>query len=149
MSTAIYTIGFAGKTAREFFKILRDNGIATLVDIRLNNTGQLAGFAKARDLEYFLDELAGITYIYYPLLAPAADLLSSFRAKQVDWVDYQKSYQKIMRDRKISTLIKTDYLAWQAPICLLCSEPTADKCHRRLAADFIAKQLKIKKVVHL
>lgn len=149
MSAAIHTIGFAGKSASEFFGLLRDHGVQTLVDIRLNNTGQLAGFAKARDLEYFLAELTGIAYVYYPLLAPEGDLLSAYRGKDLDWAAYELRYAAILRQRKISSLIKAEYASWQAPICLLCSEPTADHCHRRLAAEFIAKHLKIKNIVHL
>ena len=57
----IYTIGFTQTTAEHFFGRLKAARIQRLLDVRLNNSSQLAGFAKARDLPYFLHELVGAT----------------------------------------------------------------------------------------
>jgi len=44
----LYTIGFTKKNARQFFETLKTAGVKRLVDIRLNNQSQLAGFTKRR-----------------------------------------------------------------------------------------------------
>ncbi len=149
MRQALYTIGFAGKTAQTFFELLQKHQIGTVVDIRLNNRSQLAGFAKAGDLEYFLSAIAGIGYVHYPLLAPSAELLKDYRGGKITWAEYEPVYRKILNSRKLRARLKQDFPLWKAPLCLLCSEPTAEHCHRRLAAEFLAKLFKIKQVEHL
>ena len=130
----IYTIGFAKKSARDFFEILKKEGVKKLVDIRLNNVSQLAGFTKKNDLAYFLGEIAGIGYAHRPDLAPTKEILTEYKNKKMSWAEYEERFSKVMVERQIECLIKPSELD---QTCLLCSEPKADKCHRRLVAEYL------------
>lgn len=135
----VFTIGFTQKTARRFFELLTTSGVDLLIDVRLNNKSQLAGFAKDPDLSFFLDKISGIKYIHDPMLAPTENLLKKYRAKEISWEQYETAFERIMKERDIDLHIQTSYKANQGmAICLLCSEPTADKCHRRLIAEHFA-----------
>ena len=132
----IFTIGFTQKTAERFFSLLTANQVELLIDIRLNNKSQLAGFAKYPDLGYFLDRICGIRYIHDPLLAPTESLLKAYRGKEISWAQYETAFEEIMKERNISQYIQRQYGNDQnRAICLLCSEPTAEHCHRRLVAS--------------
>ncbi len=141
----IFTIGFAQKSAEEFFTLLTDNKVKKLIDIRLNNKSQLAGFANAKHLPYFL-KLHGIDYEYKPELAPTKELLNGYKNKEVDWQEYEKVYNKILLDRDVLNTISINELDNSV---LLCSEPTAEQCHRRLAAEYLAKSSNNIKIKHL
>jgi uncharacterized protein (DUF488 family) len=141
----IFTIGFAQKSAEEFFTLLTDNKVKKLIDIRLNNKSQLAGFANAKHLPYFL-KLHGIDYEYKPELAPTKELLNGYKNKEVDWQEYEKVYNKILLDRNILNTITINEFNNNV---LLCSEPTAEQCHRRLAAEYLAKSSNNIKIKHL
>lgn len=141
----IYTIGFAQKSAEEFFKLLTDNGVKKLIDIRLNNNSQLAGFANAKHLSYFL-KLHSINYEYKPELAPTKELLDGYKKKNISWQEYEKIYNKILSDRDILNKLSISELDESV---LLCSEPTAEQCHRRLAAEYIATSSNNIKIKHL
>lgn len=139
----LYTIGFTKKSAEQFFESLKKSGVKTLIDIRLNNKSQLAGFAKAKDLEYFLKN-AGIDYIYMPEFAPTKQLLDDYMDKKINWDEYESQYLEIIRKRNIKLELEIFENA-----CLLCSEEKADKCHRRLAAEYIGNTIKGVDIVHL
>jgi uncharacterized protein (DUF488 family) len=141
----IFTIGFAQKSAEEFFTLLTDNKVKKLIDIRLNNKSQLAGFANAKHLPYFL-KLHDIDYEYKPELAPTKELLNGYKNKEVDWQEYEKVYNKILLDRNILNTITINEFNNNV---LLCSEPTAEQCHRRLAAEYLAKSSNNIKIKHL
>jgi uncharacterized protein (DUF488 family) len=141
----IFTIGFAQKSAEEFFTLLTDNKVKKLIDIRLNNKSQLAGFANAKHLPYFL-KLHDIDYEYKPELAPTKELLNGYKNKEVDWQEYEKVYNKILLDRNILNTITINEFSNNV---LLCSEPTAEQCHRRLAAEYLAKSSDNIKIKHL
>ncbi len=141
----IFTIGFSQKTAEEFFTLLIKNNVKKLVDIRLNNKSQLAGFANAKHLPYFL-KLHNITYEYKPELAPSKDLLNGYKNKTISWEEYIKIYNKLLIDRDVLKDISIDELD---DIVLLCSEPTAEQCHRRLMAEYLTKNLKKINIKHL
>jgi uncharacterized protein (DUF488 family) len=141
----IFTIGFAQKSAEEFFTLLTDNKVKKLIDIRLNNKSQLAGFANAKHLPYLL-KLHGIDYEYKPELAPTKELLNGYKNKEVDWQEYEKVYNKILLDRNILNTITINEFNNNV---LLCSEPTAEQCHRRLAAEYLAKSSNNIKIKHL
>lgn len=141
----VFTIGFAQKSAEEFFTLLTNNDVKKLIDIRLNNKSQLAGFANAKHLPYFL-KLHGIDYEYKPELAPTKELLNGYKNKEVDWSEYEKVYKKILLDRDILNSIPINELNNSV---LLCSEPTSEQCHRRLAAEYLAKSSNNIKIKHL
>ena len=135
----ILTIGFTKKTARQFFTLLRENGVEVLLDVRISNTSQLAGFAKYPDLPWFLEELCGIRYLHDPLLAPTEELLRDYRAKKVSWAEYEQIFGALMARRDIDAHLRAAYGELQGKrICLLCSEPTPEQCHRRLVAAHFA-----------
>jgi uncharacterized protein (DUF488 family) len=131
----IYTIGFTKKSAREFFDSLKAHGIRCRIDVRLNNASQLAGFSKKDDLEYFLQSILGAKYVHEPLFAPTQDMLTAYRGKQIDWDEYARRFRDLIRDRRIETLV--DPKSFETPTALLCSEPTQDKCHRRLVVEYL------------
>ena len=137
MST-IYTIGFAGKSAREFFTLLMDNGVRRLVDVRLSNNSQLAAFTKKRDLEYFLEAICKIPYLHVPLLAPTKEILDGYKKARITWAQYEERYGKLLVERRKEILrtLSPDLLDGT---CLLCSEKEAAQCHRRLAAEFLLR----------
>jgi uncharacterized protein (DUF488 family) len=144
----IYTIGFTQKSAEIFFELLRQNGIQRLVDIRLNPGGQLSGFAKQDDLPFFLDRLvSNCQYIYMPELTPTKEILSDYRSDS-DWLCYEARYKALMDERKIPEILdRTGFEMFTS--CLLCSEATPEKCHRRLVAERIAAYWLGVEVIHL
>ncbi|MGW8257192.1 MAG: DUF488 domain-containing protein [Thermoguttaceae bacterium] len=130
----LFTIGFTEKSAEEFFEKLKQAGVRRVVDIRLNNTSQLAGFAKKRDLQYFLRVIANIDYLHQPELAPTKEILADFLKKRIDWAEYQSRYLNLLDERQAATLFSEEDFDRS---CLLCSEALPDQCHRRLAAEYL------------
>jgi uncharacterized protein (DUF488 family) len=143
----IFTIGFTKKTAAEFFGLLRRHGIRRLIDVRLNNVSQLAGFAKRADLQYFLRELCGADYVHETLLAPTQELLDAYKKNKGSWADYERGFLALMAERKIEEQLDRGLFA--APAALLCSEPTAEHCHRRLVTDYLQSHWEDIQVTHL
>ncbi|MCJ7469158.1 DUF488 domain-containing protein [Candidatus Bathyarchaeota archaeon] len=143
----IYTIGFAKKSAEAFFGALRKAGIKRLIDIRLNNTSQLAGFTKREDLKFFLKELCDAEYIHEPLLAPTQEILDSSKKKKIGWEEYEHRFIDLIAERKIEE--KVDQILFDGPTVLLCSESKAEHCHRRLVLEYLLKKWGNIKVTHL
>lgn len=133
-STPVATIGFTRSTAESFFDRLLAAKVKTVVDVRLHNTSQLAGFAKADDLAFFLERIGGIGYRHEPLLAPDEDLLAFVRKAKGDWQVFESRFLGLMADRRVEDRIAPESLDGA---CLLCSEPTAHRCHRRLVVDYL------------
>lgn len=143
----LYTIGFAGKMASEFFGIIRDAGIKLVVDVRLRNTSQLAGFTKRGDLPFFLREICGAGYQHEPLLVPTADLVDGFKKRGLRWDDYERQYLALLADRRVEEQLDAGQFA--GPTALLCAEASPDHCHRRLAAEYLAAKRGELTIVHL
>jgi uncharacterized protein (DUF488 family) len=143
----IYTIGFTQTTAEHFFGRLKQAGIKRLLDVRLNNSSQLAGFAKARDLPFFLRELLDACYEHDPRLAPTQDLLDDYKKRKGDWSTYEKRFLALMSQRQIEQLLTP--VEFEAPTALLCSEATAEHCHRRLVCEYLAARWPAVRTVHL
>ena len=142
----VYTIGFTKKPASVFFELLRESGAKRLVDVRLNNVSQLAGFAKRGDLEYFLQKICRMKYVHMPDLAPTPEMLDAYRKGHMDWATYERQFLSLMDERRVSKLgIKRTI----ANSCLLCSEDTAERCHRRLVAEYLDRHWGDVEVVHL
>lgn len=142
----LYTIGFTKKNAEHFFELLIRNNVKRIIDIRLNNKSQLAGFAKGEDLSYLLPKIGNIEYVYKPEYAPTKDLLDRYRDKIIDWNAYEKEYVKNLKERDI--LKDIDWALFDSA-CLLCSEEAADMCHRRLLAEYLADANKSIEIKHL
>lgn len=133
----IYTIGFTKKSAEVFFTLLRDNEIKTVIDIRLNNKSQLAGFAKGEDLKYFLNEFCNIEYLHDFDLAPTKEIFNEYKDKLIDWQQFEIQFYDLLKNREARELLDKKYNRNFAGVCFLCSEATADQCHRRLVAEYI------------
>lgn len=145
----IYTIGFTKKSAKNFFELIREHNIELLLDIRLNNKSQLAGFTKGDDLQYFLTELCHCSYQHCLEYAPTKEILSDYQKKQITWDEYVDRYTTLMEQRRSCTDFWTQF-SNNSNVCLLCSEPTPERCHRRLMAEMIAAHAPERtKIVHL
>jgi uncharacterized protein (DUF488 family) len=143
----IHTIGFTKKTAEQFFTLLKDAKIARLMDVRLKNVSQLAGFAKREDLQYFLREICGCEYLHEPLFAPTQEMLDQYKKKKGSWPEYEQRFLALMADRRVEE--KIDPSLFSVPTALLCSEPTAEHCHRRLVLDYLRTKWSNISVRHL
>jgi uncharacterized protein (DUF488 family) len=142
----LYTIGFTKKSARTFFGMLRESGATGLVDVRLNNVSQLAGFAKRDDLEFFLKELCGMGYSHSNSLAPTQPMLDALKKRKGDWATYEENFLALMRERRIEQTIDPTLLD---NAVLLCSEEKPHHCHRRLVAEYLAKHWTDVAISHL
>jgi len=141
----IFTIGFTKKSAEQFFNRLKQPGLVRVVDARLNNTSQLAGFTKKRDLEFFLHEICKLGYIHLPELAPTQEILDAYKASG-DWSNYERQFLSLMAERRIEDQVDKSILDGG---CLLCSEATPEHCHRRLVAEYLHRKWGDVEIVHL
>ncbi len=130
----VSTIGFTKSNAEQFFERLLNAGVKKVIDVRLHNTSQLAGFAKADDLAYFLKKIGGIEYVHQSLLAPVDSILKAYKKEKGDWSVYQGQFLNLMADRKIESRLRPEMFEGA---CLLCSEATPHHCHRRLVCEYL------------
>lgn len=142
----IHTIGFTRKTAEVFFSRLQSSGISRVIDTRLHNSSQLAGFAKKEDLRFFLRTIGKIDYLHEPLLAPTADILDAFKKGRMAWNEYEGHFLDLMRNRHIEVAVSREILDHG---CLLCSEDKPHHCHRRLVAEYLRDHWGEVDIVHL
>jgi uncharacterized protein (DUF488 family) len=143
----IYTIGYTKKSLEEFIRRLQETDVEAVIDVRLRNTSQLAGFSKRDDLAFLLREGFGIEYEHRPELAPTAEILETYKASG-DWEAYERSFRRLLDERKAEEAGRDVLSRFRRP-CLLCSEPDADQCHRRLVADWWKRHLPSITVIHL
>jgi uncharacterized protein (DUF488 family) len=142
-----YTIGFTQKNAQRFFTLIKHNNVARIIDIRLNNISQLAGFAKRDDLKYFLSELCDADYIYIKELTPTKDILNAYKKKEIAWDVYEDKFLNLMSRRNVERAIDKSILENG---CLLCSEHEPHYCHRRLVVEYLNQSWSTEiEVVHL
>jgi uncharacterized protein (DUF488 family) len=142
----LFTIGFTRKSAESFFTRLSKAGVKRMIDIRLNNVSQLAGFAKRDDLRYFLKALCKIDYVHLPELAPTKEIMDNFKKKKGKWSVYEKDFRGLLKDRRPEKTLTKDLFE---SACLLCSEDRPDNCHRRLVAEHLADKWGDVEIVHL
>ena len=142
----IYTIGFTKKSAELFFGLLERAGVRRVIDVRLRNNSQLAGFAKKEDLAYLLRRLAGIEYVHELLLAPTPEILDGYRKRRLPWDEYEKRFLELMKTRQVEQRLSPEMLA---DACLLCSEARPERCHRRLVAEYLQSHWRGLEIVHL
>ena len=133
-SIKVATIGFTQTTAERFIKRLQNASVKKVFEVRLHNTSQLAGFAKADDLTYFLKTIGGIEYVHAPLLAPTDIMLKAFKKEKGDWAVYENRFLGLMKERRIEEKFKPESLEGA---CLLCSEALPHHCHRRLVCEYL------------
>ena len=143
----IYTIGFTKKSAKKFFDALKKAGIKRLIDIRLNNSSQLAGFTKQDDLAFFLKEICGAEYTHKPILAPTKEILDGYKKKKITWEEYERRFATLINERKVEEILNKEL--FDIPTVLLCSEPKPDKCHRRLVSEYLRDKWGDIKIIHL
>ena len=145
----LYTIGFTKSTAEHFFERLREAGVQVVIDVRLRNTSQLAGFARMPDIRYFLEKLVGAEYIHDPYLAPTDEILTAYKKKQIDWAEYEERFADLMIERNADEYLAQNHAdAKVKKYCLLCSEDTPEYCHRRLIAERMSRLMNLN-IVHL
>ena len=142
----LFTIGFTKKSAEEFFTKLSEAGVKRVLDIRLSNVSQLAGFSKRDDLQYFLKTIRDIDYRHLPELAPTKDILEEYRKNKGDWSVYENRFLALLSERKPEERISRAMLDHG---CLLCSEDKPENCHRRLVAEYFRKKLGDVEIVHI
>ncbi len=142
----LFTIGFTKKSAKRFFNLLTSNDVKEIVDTRINNTSQLSGFAKADDLQFFAKEIGNINYSHNIEFAPTKELLSKYRKKEMSWEEYEVEYLNLLDMRHIAQKVNVEELHQS---CLLCSEHTAEKCHRRLLAEYFQNVKNDVEIIHL
>ena len=142
----LFTIGFTQKGAEAFFSALLTAGVRRLIDIRLNNVSQLAGFTKRDDLGYFLKVIGDIGYLHRPDLAPTQQMLDAFKKGRGDWSVFERAFLDLCQQREIEEQVSRDLLDQS---CLLCSEATPDHCHRRLVAEYLQQRLGDIEICHL
>lgn len=142
----LFTIGFTKKTAETFFTKLKRSGAKRVVDVRLSNVSQLAGFAKRNDLQFFLREICHMDYVHMPELAPTKDILDAYKKNKGDWSVYERKFLDLMRKREIEKKIDPGMIA---DGCLLCSEDKPHNCHRRLVAEYLKEHWDDVDIQHL
>ena len=142
----VYTIGFTKTTAESFFSRLQKAGVKKVLDVRLNNVSQLAGFAKRTDLRYFLRAISGIDYVHRPDLAPTQEMLDAYKKQGGEWAQYEERFLGLMASRRIEETVARDTVDGA---CLLCSEDKPVHCHRRLVADYLRDKWGDLEIVHL
>ena len=133
----VYTIGFTQKSAERFFGLLAESGADRIVDVRSNNTSQLAGFAKRDDLRYFARALCGVDYVHLPELAPTKEILDAFKKHGGNWETYRDRFLELLDERQVERSVPKE---WIDRGCLLCSEHMPDRCHRALVAEYLASR---------
>jgi len=142
----LFTIGFTKKSAQTFFSKLKESGARRIVDVRLNNVSQLAGFAKKNDLQYFLRQICDMEYVHLSSLAPTQDMLDRYKKDKGEWRDYEKDFIDLMKRREIESSVP-EHLISNA--CLLCSEEKPNQCHRRLVAEYLRSHWGDVEIIHL
>lgn len=142
----LYTIGFTKTTAESFFTRLANAGVKKVIDVRLNNVSQLAGFAKKNDLRYFLNVLCKIGYEHRPELAPTQDMLDEYKKRRGAWARYEERFLELMAQRKIEETVPRPAVD---EACLLCSEDKPHHCHRRLVAEYLKEKWADLEIIHL
>jgi uncharacterized protein (DUF488 family) len=142
----LFTIGFTKKSAEEFFTRLKQPGLVRLVDVRLNNVSQLAGFTKKNDLTFFLREICNLHYVHLTELAPTQDILDAYKKEGGDWSVYERQFLALLAARRVEETVDQNLLAGG---CLLCSEPAPEQCHRRLVAEYLRGKWGAVEIEHL
>ncbi len=143
----VYTAGFTKRSAAGFFGALNDAGIRRLVDVRLNNSSQLAGFTKRDDLAFFLRAICNAEYRHEPLLAPTQQMLDDYKKRKGSWHEYERRFLDLMAERRVDERLSRDLFA--VPTVLLCSEATPERCHRRLVCDYLREKWGDLTAIHL
>lgn len=143
----IFTIGFTKKGAERFFGLLEDAEVERLLDVRLRNRSQLAGFAKRDDLRFFLDQLLDIDYEHSEVLAPTEELLNAWRDDEIVWQTYEDRFWELLNQRAVET--ELDSGSFEKPTVLLCSEHEPDHCHRRIVAEYLDEEWGGVDITHL
>jgi uncharacterized protein (DUF488 family) len=142
----VFTIGFTKSSAESFFTRLQQAGVNKVLDVRLNNVSQLAGFAKKEDLRYFLKAIGGIEYAHQREFAPTQEMLDAYKKKGGEWAEYEKRFLDLMAERRIEAAVAPEVLAGS---CLLCSEDKPHHCHRRLVVEYLKEKWGDLEIAHL
>jgi len=144
----IFTMVFTQKNAEQFFGLISRNKVELLIDVRLNNQSQLAGFTKGRDLEFFLKKICNCRYEHNIIFAPTKEILNSYKKQQISWEDYVVQYHELLEKRSVENIFIKKYAGIDR-VLLLCSEPKAENCHRSLLAERLKKYISEAEIIHI
>lgn len=144
----LYTIGFTRKSAEQFFELLRAHQVKRIIDVRANNTSQLSGFTKRDDLAFFARELLGAEYHHLDWLAPTPEIRATLTNRSQGWPAYEHLFYQLLRSPEVQQQLERRFFT-ELPSVLLCSEPTAEHCHRRLIAEHLQQRWPEIVVTHL
>ena len=142
----LFTLGFTGKSAKEFFTLLRGAKVRRILDIRLKNNSSLAGFTRQAHLPFFLREICGADYKHIPECAPTLEILDVYKKKELPWASYVEQFMPLIKKRKIEKILTPELMDYG---CLLCSEPSPGQCHRRLVAEYMQGLIPELEITHL
>jgi uncharacterized protein (DUF488 family) len=142
----LYTIGFTRKSAEYFFTLLQRAGVRIILDVRLNNVSQLAGFTKREDLRYFSRAICKADYLHLPELAPSEELFHARKKENMNWKMYEKRFLDLIKRRAIEEKLTPESADGG---CLLCTEEDPRHCHRRLVAEYLRDRWGDVEIVHL
>ena len=142
----VFTIGFTKKSAEDFFETLSRAGVKRVIDVRVNNVSQLAGFSKKDDLRYFLNKICNIEYLHLPESAPTQEMLAAYRKKNLDWQQYEQAYLRLIEERQVERTVPKELVK---DGCFLCSEDEPQRCHRRLVAEYFKEHWGDLEIIHL
>jgi uncharacterized protein (DUF488 family) len=132
----IFTIGTSGRTAESFFETLEQAEVTSILDTRRHANSQLAGFAKADTLRFLSKRILRVPYFWLDALAPEERLLKEFKDASISWDEYELRYNRNLSSTDTSLF---DFKYWGERPVVLCSEYSAEFCHRKSAADFLVK----------
>lgn len=142
----IYTIGTQGMHDDDFLNILNENEIDAVIDIRLHNEGRWYRFASGKHIKD-ISKAIGIDYIHNTQLAPTKEMLIKWREEH-NWQDYEDKFINILKTREALSI--WDKIAKNYPRpCLLCAEKLAETCHRRLLAEYLIRNGRASRIIHL
>lgn len=144
----IYTMGFTKKSAEQFFEAIKDHGVRLVVDVRINNQSQLAGFTKSRDLAYFLKQLCGCGYVHEPRFSATKEMMDGFKSRTMSWETYQDVYYRRFLENDMAAVFRENYSVYEK-VLFLCSEADPDTCHRKLLAEHLQREIPGIEVAHL
>jgi uncharacterized protein (DUF488 family) len=132
----VFSIGLSGRSAESFFEALRAAEVKRVLDVRLHNTSNLAGYGKAAHLPYLLRELCVAEYEHEPLLAPSAELFDGLKkTRTLSWDDYERGIRDLLAERRVQERLDPGDFA--VPTGLLCACPDAERCHRRIVLEYL------------
>jgi hypothetical protein len=74
-------------------------------------------------------------------------MLDEYKKRKGHWSAYEAQFFDLLKSRHIETVLSA--ADFDARTALLCSEATADQCHRRLVCEYLAQHWPSVRAIHL